>query len=187
MKANFHTRITWSQYSPNSKIKVGRCNTPWGIGLLGMIEAYICSLTFIKEEIAQQKMSYTLPRTLKGIEHASDDRELRSHWETILEYWQTGISDQLPYTLVFFGTPFQQAVWKGLLALPRGSTLSYEALAANIGYPKAIRATATAVGQNPISLLNPCHRIIPKGGGVGKYAWGSQVKQQLLQEEGILI
>jgi O-6-methylguanine DNA methyltransferase len=187
LKANFYNHTTWFQHYPNNKIRTGRYNTPWGLGFLGIIEEHVCSLTFTKEGSTKQEIHCSVLRTLKGVDHMSDPVDLKSYWETILEHWQKGTTDYLPYPLVFFGTPFQQLVWEGLLAIPRGSTLSYESLAANIGYPKAIRAAATAVGQNPISLLAPCHRIIPKGGGVGKYAWGSQVKQQLLQEEGILI
>lgn len=81
------------------------------------------------------------------------------------------------------GTPFQKLVWENLCKVPYGSTITYSGLANNIGMPRAVRALATAVGSNPISILIPCHRVVPKSGGIGKYRWGSAMKQELLNRE----
>lgn len=81
------------------------------------------------------------------------------------------------------GTLFQQKVWRELLKVQRGTTITYSKLAARIGAPKAVRATASAVANNPISILIPCHRVLPKSGGIGKYRWGSEMKQKLLDQE----
>ena len=83
------------------------------------------------------------------------------------------------------GTPFQQAVWKALLAIPRGETISYQELARRVGKPKAVRAVGSAVGANPISPLIPCHRVLGSGGHMGGYYWGIGEKKLLLQEEGV--
>jgi AraC family transcriptional regulator of adaptative response/methylated-DNA-[protein]-cysteine methyltransferase len=77
----------------------------------------------------------------------------------------------------------QRTVWRELTQIPYGQTISYEDLAARVGKPKAVRAVATAVGQNPLSLAIPCHRIIPKNGGYGEYHWGAEVKKKLLDHE----
>lgn len=77
----------------------------------------------------------------------------------------------------------QQAVWRELTKIPYGQTLSYEELALRIGKPKAVRAVATAVGENPISIAIPCHRIILKSGEIGEYHWGSDIKEKLLAYE----
>lgn len=66
------------------------------------------------------------------------------------------------------GTPLQVAVWREIFNLLPCELISYSALAARCGYPKAVRAVATAVGKNPISLIIPCHRVLrreafPKG------------------------
>ncbi len=81
------------------------------------------------------------------------------------------------------GTPFQLKVWRELLTIPRGHTITYGSLAKQIGYPKAYRAVGTAVGRNPISYFIPCHRVVPASGGIGHYHWGKRRKQLLLKAE----
>lgn len=80
-------------------------------------------------------------------------------------------------------TDMQRAVWKELTKIPYGETISYEELARRIGNPKAVRAVASAVGENPISIAIPCHRIILKSGEIGEYHWGSDIKEKLLAYE----
>lgn len=81
------------------------------------------------------------------------------------------------------GTPFQQQVWKALLEIPSGQTITYGALAESIGKPNATRAVAAAVGRNPISVLVPCHRVIGSNGSLTGYAGGLGRKQALLKLE----
>lgn len=80
-------------------------------------------------------------------------------------------------------TDLQRTVWQELTKIPYGTTLSYEELALRIGNPKAVRAVATAVGENPLSIAIPCHRIIRKTGEIGEYHWGSDIKEKLLAYE----
>jgi methylated-DNA-[protein]-cysteine S-methyltransferase len=84
------------------------------------------------------------------------------------------------------GSPFQQAVWQALLAIPRGSTTSYGALSANIGRPSAVRAVGGAIGRNPLSIVVPCHRVIGSSGSLTGYAGGLDRKITLLKLEGAL-
>ena len=81
------------------------------------------------------------------------------------------------------GTEFQQKVWKLLQDVEIGSTLSYLELSKLYGDEKAIRAVATANGANPICILIPCHRIIGSDGSLTGYAWGIEMKKELLQLE----
>lgn len=83
------------------------------------------------------------------------------------------------------GTPFQQKVWTALAQIPAGTTLSYGALAAKIGVPKAIRAVGHANGSNPISVVLPCHRLIGADGSLVKYGGGLERKRWLLRHEGV--
>jgi|TARA_R110002126_G_scaffold13118_3_gene56761 O-6-methylguanine DNA methyltransferase len=87
------------------------------------------------------------------------------------------------FKLDALGTVFQKKVWAALLNIQSGDTLQYNQIANSIGQPKAIRAAASAIAQNPISLLVPCHRVLPKSGGVGNYAGGSIIKTALLRHE----
>lgn len=88
----------------------------------------------------------------------------------------------LPYRFAN-GTPFQQKVWKTLATVPCGSTISYRELAERIGAPTSIRAVASAVAKNPISLIVPCHRIIGSNGALTGYAGGIKRKETLLRLE----
>lgn len=81
------------------------------------------------------------------------------------------------------GTPFQIDIWKALMKIPRGKTVSYQQLAAMAGHPTAIRATGTAIGRNPVAILIPCHRVIRNNGQSGQYRWGPERKAALLHWE----
>ena len=84
------------------------------------------------------------------------------------------------------GTAFQQSVWKALLDVPFGITLSYLELSRQLGDEKAIRAVAAANGRNPLWIVVPCHRIIGSDGSLTGYAGGLWRKQWLLEHEGAL-
>lgn len=81
------------------------------------------------------------------------------------------------------GTPFQQACWQALRAIPAGETRSYAQLAATVGKPGAVRAAGSANGANPVALLIPCHRVIRSDGTLGGYAYGVDIKRALLERE----
>ena len=83
------------------------------------------------------------------------------------------------------GTDFQMKVWEELLKIPHGDRRSYKIIAENIGKPKAVRAVGTAVGQNPISCLIPCHRVIRSDNSLGGYRWGLDIKKKLLENESL--
>lgn len=81
------------------------------------------------------------------------------------------------------GTPFQRAVWHALLRIPRGTTSTYGAVAKAIGRPESSRAVGAAVGQNPISIIVPCHRVVGRDGSLTGYAGGLDRKTALLRLE----
>lgn len=81
------------------------------------------------------------------------------------------------------GTLFQKSVWKTLLKIPYGETISYASEANMLGNPKATRAVANANGKNPIPILIPCHRVIASNGGLGGYNGGINKKEFLLKLE----
>ena len=81
------------------------------------------------------------------------------------------------------GTEFQKKVWKELLCIPYGKTISYANLAEAVGNPKASRAVGSANGKNPIPIIIPCHRVIASDKGLGGYAYGLPVKKYLLELE----
>jgi methylated-DNA-[protein]-cysteine S-methyltransferase len=81
------------------------------------------------------------------------------------------------------GTPFQNAVWKALRTIPCGETISYAALAERVGRPSAVRAVGHANGDNPISVVVPCHRVIGTNGSLTGYGGGIERKRWLLAHE----
>jgi len=97
--------------------------------------------------------------------------------------YASGESRRLP-AFDLEGTPFQEKVWKRLCAIPSGTTMSYGALAASIGRPKAARAVGGAVGSNPVPILIPCHRVIGENGSLTGFGLGIPMKRALLAHEG---
>lgn len=81
------------------------------------------------------------------------------------------------------GTAFQQSVWRALCNIPFGQTISYGALAAHIGRPKASRAVGAANGANPLPILVPCHRVIGANKSLTGFGGGIETKQFLLRLE----
>lgn len=81
------------------------------------------------------------------------------------------------------GTAFQARVWAALRAIPPGSPRSYADVARAIDAPTAVRAVGAANGQNPVSLVIPCHRVIGKDGALTGYAGGIERKRWLLDHE----
>lgn len=85
--------------------------------------------------------------------------------------------------LLFAGTDFQQKVWRNLLKIPYGQTLSYRQTANLLGIPEAVRAIANANGANALSIIVPCHRVIGHNGSLTGYGGGLAAKQFLLELE----
>jgi len=81
------------------------------------------------------------------------------------------------------GTDFQQKVWRELLHVPYGKTITYKELASRIGQEKAVRAVGNANGKNPISIIIPCHRVIGSDGNLVGYGGGLDRKKWLLEFE----
>lgn len=79
----------------------------------------------------------------------------------------------------------EDKVMQALVSIPRGEVRSYSWLAQKVGKPKAVRAVANFVARNIVPFVVPCHRVVPAGGGVGKYAFGSDMKRELLRKEGV--
>ena len=113
-------------------------------------------------------------------------RETRSevpNWAQMLIDYMGGKTSwpRLPYDVR--ATAFQRQVWDRLRTIPEGETVHYDEIAAALGRPSAARAVARAVASNPAAIVIPCHRVVPKSGGVGGYRWGPERKKRLLSIE----
>ena len=111
---------------------------------------------------------------------AEATRQLRAYFRGALQQFDLPLAPR--------GTPFQQRVWRELLTIPYGETVSYGDLARRLGNPSASRAIGLANGSNPISIVIPCHRVIGSDGKLTGYGGGLRNKEWLLAlEQGRLI
>lgn len=111
-----------------------------------------------------------------------DSLRLARRW--LDAYFAGQAPDPAALPLAPVGTPFRRRVWRALLDIPYGRTVTYGALAAALG--TSPRAVGTAVGRNPISILIPCHRVVGADGSLTGYAGGLAAKGFLLALEGVL-
>lgn len=104
---------------------------------------------------------------------------------TQLDEYFAGERREFDVPLMFVGTEFQKRVWRELLNVPYGATVSYGEMARRIGMPTAVRAVANANGANSISIFAPCHRVIGSDNSLTGYGGGIEAKRWLLELEGL--
>jgi AraC family transcriptional regulator of adaptative response/methylated-DNA-[protein]-cysteine methyltransferase len=90
-----------------------------------------------------------------------------------------------PIAVWLRGSPFQLKVWQALLEIPEGTHATYGRLASLIGHPGAARAVGTAIGNNPVAFIIPCHRVIRQMGELGGYRWGESTKRAIIGYEAV--
>ncbi len=108
------------------------------------------------------------------------------HFDTLrqqLKEYFKGERKEFNIPLDLVGTDFQKKVWKSLIEIPYGSTISYGEQAKLIGKPKAVRAVANANAKNKVSIILPCHRVIGADGKLTGYGGGLWRKEKLLELE----
>jgi AraC family transcriptional regulator of adaptative response/methylated-DNA-[protein]-cysteine methyltransferase len=127
---------------------------------------------------AAKRLARRGPAAVPGENHHT--RELRAQ----LDAYFAGARREFAVPLETRGTPFQEKVWAALRTIPYGETLSYADLAKRVGNPAAVRAVAKANGDNRISILIPCHRVIGSDGELTGYGGGLWRKRALLDREG---
>ena len=153
--------------------KVYYYETP--IGKIGLAEewGFITNLYF---------MNMKQPLRAKQIETDT----LKEGFVQLMEYFNGERTDfDLPLNPA--GTDFQQTVWSELLNIPYGETRSYKDIAIKIGQENSTRAVGNANNKNPIPIIIPCHRVIGADGKLNGYIGGTDIKQKLLEIEGILV
>ncbi len=123
-------------------------------------------------------------RTMSPVASRSSKTRRLEDLKTQLSEYFAGSRRQFDLELAPRGTPFQSAVWRELLTIPYGHTISYADLARRIGKESAVRAVGSANGANPIPVIIPCHRVIGSNGTLTGYGGGIERKQWLLALEG---
>lgn len=99
--------------------------------------------------------------------------------------WLSNLFQASPpqFKLLVQASNLQYEVWQALLQVPHGQKVSYSDIAKMIGRDQAVRAVASAIGQNNIAYLIPCHRVVRKSGDIGQYRWNSRRKESMLLNE----
>ncbi|MDB6127750.1 MAG: methylated-DNA--protein-cysteine methyltransferase [Verrucomicrobia bacterium] len=115
-----------------------------------------------------------------------DTRSVAEARRQVSEYF-SGKRDRFELKLAPVGSAFQQTVWTALQQIPHGETRSYGELASELGRTGAARAVGRANATNPICLIIPCHRVIGSDGSLTGFAFGEDIKRQLLEHEGALV
>ena len=148
--------------------------------MAGATDAGLCLLEFVHRKTFAAQLA-RLERYVGATEEGS--HPLLTDLEAQLgEYFQ---GDRLGFDLpiVLAGTDFQERVWKALLQIPYGGTISYGELARRVESRGGSRAVGSANGANRIAIVVPCHRVIQASGGLGGYGGGLERKRRLLELE----
>jgi AraC family transcriptional regulator of adaptative response/methylated-DNA-[protein]-cysteine methyltransferase len=162
-------------------ILFGFAATPFGDCLVGQSERGICHLAFVDNEGPDTALD-ELRNKWPEARLRRSDRTAAGLASRIFE--RPGGNSKRPTLRAFVkGTTFQVRVWCALLRVPPGSLVTYGQLAAAIGQPSAARSVGSAVGQNPLAYLIPCHRVIRETGVLGDYRWGRVRKRAIVAWE----
>lgn len=165
-------------------IHAGFAESPFGMCLIGRGPRGICHLSFIgqpKRAAGATLIAHQWPRA-DVVWNDSLAEEIAS---TIFNRTKLTFSNQPRPTLQILvsGSGFQIKVWRALLSIPEGSLSTYAQIARCIGQNSAARAVGSAVGQNPIAFLIPCHRVIRSNGTFGEYRWADSRKKAIIAFE----
>lgn len=158
----------------NLDINFSFAESPFGNILVASTAKGICQLAFMDdEETALDKLKTQFPNAhyRQKLDLLQQNALLifRHDWKKLNEI-----------KLHLKGTAFQLKVWETLLKVPEGKLSTYGSLAKRINRPGASRAVGTAIGDNPVAYLIPCHRVIQSSGAIGQYHWGSIRKTAMI-------
>ncbi len=166
----------FKQKGAGLKISYGIHPSPFGECLLAVTERGICGLSFIEDGNSKKALQY-LHANWPNAQIIENRRATAPYIEKIFGGPK---QNGTPLKLFLKGTNFQIKVWEALLKIPAGCVASYEDIASRIGKPTASRAVGSAVANNYIAYLIPCHRVIQKIGAFGNYRWGAPRKKAML-------
>lgn len=158
----------FKQGAQGLRVEYGIHPTPFGECLLAITSRGICHLEFGSGGYWDAQVA-SLLRRWPAAECVLNPNSTRRTLELL---FAPTSSPKTSLPLLVKGTNFQIAVWRALLRIPPAHRVSYSQVAQWIGHPKATRAVGTAIGDNPIAFLIPCHRVIRSGGQSGGYRWG---------------
>jgi AraC family transcriptional regulator of adaptative response/methylated-DNA-[protein]-cysteine methyltransferase len=173
----------YKQKAKGLTIDYGFHPTPFGECFIALTDRGLCNLSFIGK--ANRKIFLEdFRKTWKNAKLNWNQNKTGNYVKQIF-LSRRSKKTEVPINVLCKGTNFQIKVWEALLKIPSGNVVTYKTIAQMIGHPKAVRAVGTAVGENPIAYLIPCHRVIRGEGILGGYRWGTTRKRAILGMEAV--
>jgi AraC family transcriptional regulator of adaptative response/methylated-DNA-[protein]-cysteine methyltransferase len=156
------------------RINYSFAKSPFGEIIVAATNKGICHLAFSENNTSAFE-------TLQSIfPNATFHKKSDQFQQEALQVFRNDWTDLNEIKLHLKGTKFQLKVWEALLSIPYGDLSTYGEIAETIEHPKASRAVGTAIGNNPIAYLIPCHRVIQKSGNIGGYHWNPIRKKAII-------
>jgi len=156
------------------QINYSFAETAFGDAIIASTTKGICHIAFVKEE----------KNGIENLQHFFPKANLSQKTDRIqqdaLRFFTGDWNDLQKVKLHLKGTAFQLKVWQSLLRIPFANIATYASIAEDIKSPSASRAVGTAIGNNPVAFLIPCHRVIKSSGIIGDYHWGTNRKTAML-------
>jgi len=156
-------------------IAYGFHDTPFGECMIANTTRGICMLDFVDDN--REFILQRLHDKWTNANIQQDQDHTTPHLATLFK------SDSNPIKILPYGTPFQLKIWNILLQIPFGQQTTYSAIARQINQANAARAVGSAVAQNHIAYLIPCHRVLRTDGGLANYKWSKKRKSKLIDWE----
>lgn len=166
----------YQNHGDNLSIHYSSFPTRFGLCLVASTSRGICNILFCENEA--EGLNDLTTRWPK----ARIEKKVEAAHTSVQEYFET-MTPASKIKLHLAGTNFQIKVWEALLAIPEGGITSYGRIAKDIGYPEFSRAVGSAVGENPVGYLIPCHRVLKATGEISGYHWGVSRKRVMLAYE----
>ena len=155
-------------------IEYGFARVPFGEIIIAATTKGICNLFFTdNRKAAIEELKQQWPNAI-----LKENKDVKQ--ENILHFFNKDWNSLAQIKLHLKGTEFQLKVWEALLKIPFGQLSTYSSIAGMINNPGAARAVGSAIGDNPVAFLIPCHRVIKSTGLIGDYHWGSVRKTAII-------
>jgi AraC family transcriptional regulator of adaptative response/methylated-DNA-[protein]-cysteine methyltransferase len=165
----------------NLSINYSFAESPFGNLIVASTSKGVCYMAFEDDE------NEAFDNLKRKFPNAAFERKLDLLQQNALFIFQNDWGKLSEIKLHLKGTGFQLKVWESLLKIPLGKLSTYRNIAEQVGNPNASRAVGTAIGNNPVAYLIPCHRVIQSAGNFGGYMWGPTRKAAIIGWEGVKI
>ncbi len=180
--SSFYEISDLKKFLAKQTIFEGEFNSPYGMSYIFATATDILGLYFPRHSIEKSEIKNDFQKKHQ-VSSMHQHQDIIKNWGE--KIFDAPSSKMLPFKIA--GTPFQCEVWQLLANLPQGQTTTYANIARLINRPRAVRAVGTAVGDNPLSFILPCHRVVRQDGTPGGYRWGTALKQKILAAESAFI